>query len=361
MPIEAPRPYRSPRLAARPGIITRLMKYRRLLAALLAAFLVFWILLVRTGGVVVAPAAVRVSVQPGQTFGALASWFPAKKFAVSDFWFKSWLFFFLRDRKLQAGDYVLPAGTTLEKLVSILSANPENRDVKVTLLPGWNLADFDAAFAKSGLTEKGDLLESDRALVAKFAPKYAFLKGRSTLEGLLAPDTYAFNPDAGLSGAVDRMLAEFQKSAPAGFFDRKDWYATLTMASIVEKEERDPKEQPTVAGVLYKRLNTDPAFLGADATVCYQKLLPQGECQDFVNAYYAKPKAQRDALNYAYDTRGRVGLPPTPISSVRPDTLSATMNPKESPYWFYLHDSNGKIRYAETIEGHGENKRRYLY
>jgi len=41
--------------------------------------------------------------------------------------------------------------------------------------------------------------------------------------------------------------------------------------------------------------------------------------------------------------------------------LSATMNPKESPYWFYLHDSNGKIRYAETIEGHGENKRKYLY
>lgn len=309
----------------------------------------------------VAPETVRVSVQPGQTFGNLSSWFPAKPFSLSDFWYKAWLFCFLRDRKLQAGDYIIPKGTSLERLVTILSANPENRDIKVTLLPGWNLADFDAAFAKSGLSQKGELLNGDRGLLAKMTPKYPFLKGLSTLEGLLAPDTYAFNPEGGLEAAIDRMLANFQTSAPQGFFTTKDWYATLTMASIVEKEERDPKEQPVVAGVLWKRLHTDPAFLGADATVCYQKRLPQGECQSFVNAYYAKSREERTQLNYAYDTRGNVGLPPTPICAIRADTLEATLHPKESPYWFYLHDSNGRIRYAETIEQHGENKRRYLY
>ena len=361
MPIASPHPYVSPRAARRPGFFSRAMKFRRLVTLALLGFLAFWILLSRTGSAVVAPADLRVTVQPGQTFGALPRWFPQRPFPVGGFWYRAWIFAFLRDRKLQAGDYVLPQGTTLEKMVATLSANPETRDVKATLLPGWNLADYDAALAKAGLSRPGELLSRDGALAAKFAQKYHFLKDVRTLEGLLAPDTYSFDPDGGLDAAVDRMLGAFQKSAPDGFFGREDWYASLTMASIVEKEERNPAEQPTVAGVLWKRLRTAPAFLGADATVCYQKLLPQGECQAFVNAYYAKPRAERDALGYAYDTRGRVGLPPTPISSVRPDTLRATLAPKESPYWFYLHDSSGRARYAETIEGHGENKRKYLY
>jgi cell division protein YceG involved in septum cleavage len=33
---------------------------------------------------------------------------------------------------------------------------------------------------------------------------------------------------------------------------------------------------------------------------------------------------------------------------------------KDSPYYYYLHDSNGEIHYGKTLEEHNANKRRYL-
>ena len=337
------------------------MGKKTVFAAVALAVFAGWRWVSGAGDAVVTDALVRVTVPQGAALATLPDWFPGRAFPVSDWRYRAWLKWNARGRKLQAGDHVVLAGTTLDKLVSVLSANPEGRDVRATLLPGWNLADYDAALAAAGVSRAGELLERNAELAASLSKKYAFLKGVPTLEGLLAPDTYAFDPAAGLGAAADRMLAAFQKGAPEGFFDRKDWYAELTMASILEKEERDPAEQPTVAGILWKRLRTVPAFLAADATVCYEKILRQKDCQAFVNSHYARPRAEREALGYRYDTRARTGLPPTPVSSVKFSTLRSALAPAASDWWFYLHDSEGRVRYARTIEEHAENKRKYLY
>jgi cell division protein YceG involved in septum cleavage len=39
-----------------------------------------------------------------------------------------------------------------------------------------------------------------------------------------------------------------------------------------------------------------------------------------------------------YNTRTMTGLPKTPISNPSFETIDATLNYKESEYWFYLHD-----------------------
>ena len=54
------------------------------------------------------------------------------------------------------------------------------------------------------------------------------------------------------------------------------------------------------------------------------------------------------------------GYPPTPISNVPVDAWENTLAKKESPYYYYLHDSNGAIHYGRTLEEHNANKRRYL-
>jgi UPF0755 protein len=41
-------------------------------------------------------------------------------------------------------------------------------------------------------------------------------------------------------------------------------------------------------------------------------------------------------------------------------TWNASLNPEESPYYYYLHDSDGQIHYGRTNEEHIANKQKYL-
>ena len=69
----------------------------------------------------------------------------------------------------------------------------------------------------------------------------------------------------------------------------------------------------------------------------------------------------RDAKNNIYDTRTKVGLPPTPIASMSKEAFMATMNATaETPAWYYLHDSDGVIRTATSEAEHEANKSKYL-
>jgi hypothetical protein len=37
-----------------------------------------------------------------------------------------------------------------------------------------------------------------------------------------------------------------------------------------------------------------------------------------------------------------------------------TVTPLQTPYWFYLTDKKGEMRFAETYEGHLNNINKYL-
>jgi UPF0755 protein len=61
-----------------------------------------------------------------------------------------------------------------------------------------------------------------------------------------------------------------------------------------------------------------------------------------------------------YNLRKVKGLPPTPITNPGLKSIKAALNPVDSPYWFYLHGTDGVIRYAKTNEEHNENRAKYL-
>ncbi|HRI36512.1 MAG TPA: endolytic transglycosylase MltG [bacterium] len=182
--------------------------------------------------------------------------------------------------------------------------------------------------------------------------EYSFLFADS-LEGYLYPDTYRFDLDAGLLPALRRMLDRFdEKIVAPSALEPKMLYDTLRLASIVEREERTTMNKPIVAGILAKRLDEGMA-LGADATVCYAYRLTHDACTPrFI--------AEHITIASEYNTRNKLGLPPTPISNVTDETFFATFRPKASAYYYYLHDDAGIIRYARTLSEHNENKRLYL-
>ncbi|MEX0887923.1 MAG: endolytic transglycosylase MltG, partial [Patescibacteria group bacterium] len=58
-----------------------------------------------------------------------------------------------------------------------------------------------------------------------------------------------------------------------------------------------------------------------------------------------------------YNTYTRLGLPPAPIANPGIATLSAAASySRTTPYWYYLHCKDGKVRYSKTLAEHTANQ-----
>jgi len=284
------------------------------------------------------------------------------KVDVSHTRFKLWKMFFAPDIVLRSGIFAVPEGTNTLEEVFVMLKNPTPTEEEITLLPGWHKGEMAEAFKKNNID--GDLIQEEKNLIATLAPKYPFLAGKTSLEGFLMPDTYRITGGTDLKTMVSKMLDNFviriydpfvASGKPVDAF-----YDVLILASIVGEEEKSSSQLPIVADILKKRLRQG-WHIGADITVCYAELIPGNECQKYVNNHYSQSREVRDAKNNIYDTRTKIGLPPTPIASISKEAFMATLNATaETPAWYYLHDSEGIIRTATSEAEHEANKSKYL-
>jgi UPF0755 protein len=99
--------------------------------------------------------------------------------------------------------------------------------------------------------------------------------------------------------------------------------------------------------------------LQIDATVQYA--VASRTCKNINCQWWPKSLTSAD-INYAspYNTYVNKGLPIAPIANPGRDALSAAANPAPTSAWFYLHDLQGKIHFADTIEQHNQNICTYL-
>jgi UPF0755 protein len=173
------------------------------------------------------------------------------------------------------------------------------------------------------------------------------------LEGFLYPDTYEFAKDADELGIIEEMLNNFiEKTADLGDPTVQDlsFYETLVLASIVEKESFTNEEKPQIASVFANRLEIG-MLLQSDATVNYAT-------QD----NNPRPTYQDLETDSPYNTYRVQGLPPTPITNPRTESIAAALDPAETDFYYFIHeqDGSGQVHFAETETGHYENVRRYL-
>jgi len=129
------------------------------------------------------------------------------------------------------------------------------------------------------------------------------------LEGFLFPATYDFAARTTSPQLVASQLKAFRENwrkVNLAYARSKNLtpYDVLIIASMIEKEAVAPAERKLVAAVIYNRLrNRMP--LGIDATIRYGRDVPGTE-----------PLKQSDLeSDDPYNTRKRLGLPPTPISN----------------------------------------------
>ncbi len=259
--------------------------------------------------------------------------------------------------KLEAWDYGFSGSYTKASFIKKILKWPDKNYIRPTLLEWRSIYDIDEALARKWYITGGDYITfvSDPAIIAKYQKRYAFLPaGIKTLEGFLYSDTYQVDIKKNIiDQLVYLQLENFNTRVRSKVSSPANWFNTIILASIIEKEERNNNNKPTVAGIFLKRLEIWMR-LDADITLCY------GLKTSYLSCTPAIIGRKINDNNNIYNTRKQRGLPPTPISNPTRESINAVLNPVTSNYLYYLHDMDGNIHYGRTLEEHNANKAKYL-
>lgn len=246
--------------------------------------------------------------------------------------------------RLQAGEYIIPRNLSFGEVADILQ-HGKSTQIKITIPEGSTISQIDEILTKKSLIKPGEFQQC-----ASFCDLDIPL---DNLEGFLFPSTYFVNPKAFENKKfIIRLHKEFQnrindlRTAIAS--SGRSMKEVIIVASMIEREAYTDFEMPEVSDVIWKRFD-EGMYLGIDATTRYEK-------NNWKSPLYAEDFEKKTP----YNTRKRLGLPPTAISNPGIAAIRAAVYPKETPYWYYLHDSSGQIHFAEDLDGHNNNKRMYL-
>ncbi|MGE0666566.1 MAG: endolytic transglycosylase MltG [Sphingomonadales bacterium] len=239
------------------------------------------------------------------------------------------------DRKLRAGEYRVPAGSTMRDVLALLRSG---RTVvrRFTVAEGLSVRQVDA------------LIRAEPALDGDPGPLPP--------EGSLLPETYHFSLGDSRKAIIDRMRAAMDRHLDRLWEGRapdlplQTPQEALILASIVEKETGVPSERGRVAGVFVNRLRAGMP-LQSDPTIVYG--IKAGE-------KLGRPIRLSELQGATpYNTYTFVGLPPTPIANPGLESLKAVMNPMETDDLYFVADGSGGHAFASSYAEHQRNVQRW--
>jgi UPF0755 protein len=222
----------------------------------------------------------------------------------------------------------------------------------VTIPEGSNIFDIARIFEQAGLKQSAEVVRqsTDPAFSRSLG-----IEGK-TLEGFLFPDTYKFSKSMPLDQLLKHMFVRFQDlfareletTPPAGALSPRQ---LVVLASLVEKEAKDPAERPVIAGVFYNRLKLGMR-LDCDPTVAYGVLL---EDPGFKGRLLTKHLRTLTT----YNTYMIHGLPAGPICNPGLASLRAVLKPAAVDYLYFVARNNGTHQFSRTLEEHNRAVRQY--
>jgi UPF0755 protein len=250
---------------------------------------------------------------------------------------------------IKAGKFELKKSMTLREVMKKLCGPPMADDVAFTVIEGWRIRDIDKALAEKGFITAGAYAE----VALNKSVEMPFPIESPTLEGYLYPETYKIPAGgADVKKLIARQLETFQErflvKHPDGF-GKRTLHEIVVVASMLEREEPKPVNRPIVAGIMWKRL--DRKFgLGIDATSRYTL-----EDWNDRKAFLVKLNDPEDP----YNTRKRIGLPPTAIGNPVLVSLEAAVNAQPTEFLYYLHDAQQNLHLARDAAEHEANRKKF--
>lgn len=291
-------------------------------------------------------------VRRGATASQIAADLLKAKLITSALAFKFVLYESGAENALQSGTYKVSPSLSPRDM-SLLFQKAPGDQVALRIIEGWRLTEI--AVAVNKVFPKIDPKEFAAAAVVGTRNNFsvAGLDPKAPLEGYLYPDTYLLRPDATAEQVVSVLLDTFeQKAGPAlraAAATRKvPIYDLVKLASIVEREARDRKESPLIAGLYQHRLDISMK-LDADPTIQYAK------------GTWGELTLEDLRLVSPYNTYLNAGLPPTPICNPGLAALQAAAQPEKTDFLFFVAKSDGTAdhAFAKTIEEQEANRVKY--
>lgn len=236
---------------------------------------------------------------------------------------------------IRAGEFMVPAGASQAEVLKILKEG-EAILHKITFPEGLSSR------------QVVDLLNASLVLVGAVT--------EIPPEGVLLPETYMFPRGSTKEEILMEMRAN-QADVLAELWEKHASSAPsltaeeiLTLASIVEEETALSIERPLIAAVFLNRLKTRMR-LQSDPTVIY----------GLTGGYpLGRPIRQSELEgDTPYNTYVHYGLPPGPISNPGRAAIEAVFNPANSKALYFVADGSGGHVFADTLEEHNENVKKW--
>lgn len=288
---------------------------------------------------------VRIVVESGDTAASIADTLYAHEVIRSRLAFGIYTQLTGTRSKLQAGGYVLSANQSVASIVEHMTSGKTD-EFNITIPPGLTLEDLRDHFKRDGFSDA----EITAALNKSYThPLLATRPAGATLEGYIYPETYRMSADQGLDTlfvrTFDQMYEVMQKRKYLEAYAKRNLtiHQAVTLASIVQKEVKNPVDQKQVAQVFLRRLSIDMP-LGSDVTYMYA-------------AEHSGVRAT-PSLESPYNTRKYRGLPPGPIANMNPSALEAVAFPAEGDFVYFVAGDGvdeGKTFFSRTQEEHDAN------
>ena len=270
------------------------------------------------------------------------------------------------------GEFKLDTNKDYEAIINTLQSNSSRTDiVTVQITEGMNLLEIADLLHEKGVTKDIqtflDICNSDY-----FDEDYPFLQKIDNvderyykLEGYLFPDTYDFYIGEDPKVTVEKLLDNYgnkvvyhrekyfgnsKRSTLEQEMEKTGYSADeiLTIASIIQAEAANKEDMYYISSILHNRLEYGVTYgvskLNCDCTVYY----PYRELSDV-------PDSIRATYTSRYDTNTFDGLPSGPICNPGIEAIKAAINPYDTNYLFFCHDTpdNGSTPYySTTLEEH---------
>ena len=257
--------------------------------------------------------------------------------------------------KLQAGEYRFEQAAAVRDVFDKL-ARGDVYYVEFTVPEGSNMFDIAKALEAAGIMPAEDFLRA----AADPAPIHDLAPHAETLEGYLFPATYQLSHWVTAADLCRRMTEQFRRhwtklarAASGDVPSEPAVNATVTLASLVEKETGVPGERPIIAGVFTNRLEKGMR-LECDPTTIYAALLE--------NRYRDAIHRSDLASQNPYNTYQHTGLPPGPIANPGEASITAALHPAETDYLYFVAKSEGGgHRFSTTLAAHQKATEEYRH
>jgi UPF0755 protein len=326
------------------------MKLRRIVLALLlvamaAAAAGAWWWLHRPLPIATDP--VELSIEPGTSPREIAESWVRAGVMTEPLALYEWFRWSGQARRIRAGSYEIPTGTTPIRLLEKMVRGDETQAV-VRFNEGWTFRQIRAELARA------DALKQTTAALSDAEVMRALGAPGISPEGRFHPDTYAYSKGSTDLSVLRRAYRAMEQRLAAAWQERapdtplRDPDEALTLASIVEKETGVEADRGLVAGVFVNRLRLGMP-LQTDPTVIFS-----------LGAAFDGNLKKRDLqTDTPYNTYMRTGLPPTPIAIPGKAALFAAVRPEATQALYFVARGDGSSEFSATLTEHNRAVNRY--